>query len=120
MIICFLFVLLLVKKNTDIYLSVAGHYPYDRLDMQIEIDGEQIFFDTVYYSAFLPQKIQSSLNIGFHNISVKSHLLGIKKEKKVFLFFNQYILIEFFNEVDLVRENPEFSIKTDFSPLLVD
>ncbi len=111
---------LVPKRNTNIYLSLAGYSPYDRIDMQIDIDGERLFSDTVIYSAFIPDKLNHSMRLGFHQISVKSNSLNIREDKTIFLFFNQYIIIEFFNEVEFIRDSPEFNIRTNSNPYYIE
>lgn len=113
-------VILVQKRDTNIYLSLAGYYPYDRIDMRIDIDGERIFSDTVIYSAFIPDKISRSMRLGFHQISVESNSLNIREDKTIFLFFNQYIIIEFYNKVELIRDSPEFSIRTNSNPYYIE
>ena len=44
----------------------------------------------------------------------------IKKDKIIFLFFNQFIMIEFYNKAKFVRDNPEFEIRTHFNPFYLE
>ena len=46
--------------------------------------------------------------------------LKIKKDKIIFLFFNQFIMIEFYNKAKFVRDNPEFEIRTHFNPFYLE
>lgn len=121
LILVIIFIMILVhKKDTDVYLSLGGHSPYDRIDMQIDIDGKKVFSDTVLYSAFIPKKINYPMRLGFHQISVVSNSLNFKKDKTIFLFFNQYIIIEFYQEVKFIRSNPEFDIRTNSNPFYIE
>lgn len=110
----------LYKKETDIYLSLAGHSPHDNIDMQVTIDNEIIFSDTVYYSAFIPKKINLPMRLGFHKIFVKSKSLKIEKNKTIFLFLNQYILVEFYDKVQFIRDEPEFNIDIYSNPFYIE
>lgn len=60
------------------------------------------------------------MRLGFHRVSVESNSLKIKKDKIIFLFFNQFIMIEFYNKAKFVRDNPEFEIRTHFNPFYLE
>ena len=113
-------IILVHKKNTDVYLSLAGYSPHGSIDMQVDIDNERVFSDTVSYTAFIPKKINLPMRLGFHRVSVESNSLRIKKDKIIFLFFNQFIMIEFYNKAKFVRDNPEFEIRTHFNPFYLE
>lgn len=121
LVILLIIVIILVhKKDTDVYLSLAGYSPYGSIDMQVDIDNEHVFSDTVSYTALIPKKINLPMRLGFHRVSVESNLLRIKKDKIIFLFFNQFIMIEFYNKAKFVRDNPEFEIRTHFNPFYLE
>ena len=121
LVILLIIVIILVhKRDTDVYLSLAGYSPYGCIDMQVDIDNERVFSDTVSYTAFTPKKINLPMRLGFHRVSVESNSLKIKKDKIIFLFFNQFIMIEFYNKAKFVRDNPEFEIRTHFNPFYLE
>ena len=120
LVILLIIVIILVhKRDTDVYLSLAGYSPYGCIDMQVDIDNERVFSDTVSYTAFTPKKINLPMRLGFHRVSVESNSLKIK-DKIIFLFFNQFIMIEFYNKAKFVRDNPEFEIRTHFNPFYLE
>ena len=119
-VVLLIIIVLVHKRDTDVYLSLAGYSPYGSIDMQVDIDNERVFSDTVSYTAFVPKKINLPMRLGFHRVSVVSDSLKIKKNEIIFLFFNQFIMIEFYNKAKFVRDNPEFEIRTHFNPFYLE
>lgn len=82
---------LLIRVETDIYCT--RDYFLSNTDVQIEIDGKIIFYDSLITFPFI--HIQEKLKYGIHEISVRSKRDEITQTKKLFLLPYQYIFIEF-------------------------
>lgn len=105
-----------IKWETNIYLNLLNYSQYEKIDMKVEIDDQLIFNDTVHYHNFIPSKIKYPLRIGFHKIFISSDKAGIDREKYIFLFFNQYIIIQFKGIEDQIADKPSFGIDVLWNP----
>ncbi len=87
-------VLFSVKRDTDIYIDLSPFSFDEKIDMQIVIDDEVIFNDTLKNN-FLdhPTLIIHPMRMGFHTISVCSQKTNIHKSESFFLLFNQYLAL---------------------------
>lgn len=115
--ICLVFVIsLFITLETDVYIRMDDYRVLDRIDMLVKIDGEEVINDTVTYHAFIPIKIKHPMRLGFHKVKVSSTIANLKTQKTVFLFFRQYLLIEFFAQKDNLDDTHTFLIETAFNP----
>lgn len=115
--ICLVFVIsLFITLETDIYIKMDDYRVLDRIDMLVEVDGEEVVNDTVSYHAFIPIKIKHPMKFGFHKVEVSSTVANLETQKTIFLFFGQYLLIEFFTKKKDLDDAHTFLIETAFNP----
>lgn len=83
-----------IKIDTDIYIDLSPLSFDEKIDMQIVIDDEIVFNDTLKNN-FLdhPTRIIHPMRMGFHTILVYSQKASIHKSEKFFLLFNQYLAL---------------------------
>lgn len=110
----------LITIETDIYLNLSDYKRYESIDMRVEIDKKTVFKDTVVYSAFKPMIVKYPMKFGFHKVKVSSKVTNTAKQKTIFLFFRQYLLIEFFDKEKYIRDEPDFLIETNFKPYYIE
>lgn len=100
---------ILNKWNIDIYTESLRLYPNDKIDLKITIGDNVVFNDTLQRNlGGYPVHIVHPMRIGYHRISVSSNLVNIHENKKVFLFFNEYILIYY-----LLDKNNQPAVRID-------
>jgi hypothetical protein len=91
-------IFLLIKRNVTLYIGdYSGNTRYV-FDIIIKIDGKEILNDSLtssfpYMANFV---IKENLRCGFHKINVYSDRANVNQEKRIFLFPNQFITIDFF------------------------
>lgn len=107
-----------IKINTNIYLELVGNKKYKIIDMTLLIDQDTVYNKNVIYHDFRKVQIEYPLSLGLHKITVFSEKARISKKKHIFLFFNQYILVSFY-EGD-VYVAPEFVIRKNFNPFYIE
>ena len=84
----------LTKWNFDIYMESTRLPPKDRVDIKVIIDNQVIFEDTLQQNlAGFPTHNTHPMRIGYHTVSISSEQENICLEKKMFLFFNNYLLL---------------------------
>jgi len=105
-ILTILVVILLSKKwETDIIMESIPQPPNDKIDLQIMIDNEIVFNDTLSKNPFdYPTHIEHPMRIGFHTISMYSKIANLQKSEKFFLLFNQHLALYYGN--DSINNNP--------------
>ncbi len=85
------------KWNTDFYMESLA--PDDKIDLQISIDDEVIFDDTLRKNPFsYPTHFSYPMHIGYHKITMKSNKVNYQKSEEFFLFFNQHIALYYSND----------------------
>lgn len=105
-----------ISFNTSVYLMMSNYNKFESIDLLVEIDDEEIYNDTLLYHAFKPFEIEYSMKYGIHKVNVSSSIVGTNQEATIFLFFNQYLLIEYFPKEKKSESNQSFLIETNFHP----
>lgn len=95
---------------------MSDYNKFDRIDLLVEIDGEEIYNDTLLYHAFKPFEIKHPMKYGIHKVNISSSIAGAKQKATFFLFFNQYLLIEYLPIEKKLESNQAFLIETNFHP----
>lgn len=85
--------LFLRKVETTFYIGIAN--PAKNIDLQVKIDNNKIFSDTVKYNPFKYIIIKKQMKGGFHKLNVQSGDANFV-EKTILLIFNQHVIIEYF------------------------
>lgn len=99
----------LVKWDIDIYMESNPLPPKDKIDLNIIIDDQIVFNDTLKKKlGGYPTHITHPIRIGYHTISVFSKQANIQYEKKVFLCFNNFLLLYY--SFDEKNDCPAFFI----------
>lgn len=104
------FVFSLINYPIDISIGDYTNGTKIQYDVNLKIDNEDILSDSIlnslpYTSNF---KFTKKMRYGFHTISIYSNRLKLKQEKKVFLFPNQHISIEFIPADSLTLKHYNF------------
>jgi hypothetical protein len=89
--IALILVIAFIRVDTNFY--IGGDCD---VDVQLRMDNQLIFDDDISSFSFLTKNFRKPLRYGFHKIQVSSKKANINQEKKIFLFPNQHIYIEFF------------------------
>ena len=77
-------------RSDDLVIYIVSESAIPRIDMQVKFDDGIIFQDSVTSGAYTGQKlIINNVDVGFHNISVKSNLGKANYAYEKFLFFNK-------------------------------
>lgn len=79
------------KWNTPIYMGAVPLSPKDKIDLKISIDDEIIFNDTLHSFNF----IRYPMRVGYHTISISSKKVDYQRNDRIFIFFHQYIFLEY-------------------------
>lgn len=97
-VILLLSIFLFIKRKTTVYIGdYSGNTRYV-FDIKIKIDDKEILTDSLTNSfPYSPNfTVKKNLRYGLHKINVYSSVANINQEKRIFLFPNQFISIEFF------------------------
>ena len=109
-----LYILSLIKVDTDVYVGTYFHLACT-FDIQLKIDDELIFKDSLHGSNFLPAIftcLTPKMKYGFHTIKVVSKEANVNQENRIFLFPFQYIYVEFIGADTLcTRETRSFNFE---------
>jgi hypothetical protein len=105
LIIVLIIVFSFIKTSTNIYIGNYSYYGRS-IDIQLKIDDILILNDSLYNNPFGCINIKEKLGYGIHKINVSSKKANVNQEKKIFLFFNQYINIEFLDANTLFDSFP--------------
>jgi hypothetical protein len=86
------------KFRTNIYVGNT-HCPRKDggIDIQLKINNEIVLDDSLYYNPWEYKNIGVKLNCGIHKVEVTSIKANIHQKEKIFLFFGQFILVDFFS-----------------------
>ena len=84
-----------IKTSTSVYIGNYSYIESPRIDIRLKIDNELILSDSLYNNPFSYTHITKNLRYGIHTINLSSKKAELKMEKKIFLFPNQHIYIEF-------------------------
>ena len=113
-IVLFLF---LRKVETTFYIGIAN--PSKNIDVQVKIDNNKLFSDTINYNPFKYIIIKKQLKGGFHKLKVHSVKANLSVEKTLFLIFNQHVIIEYFPE-GRNKESASFFIRNSMHPFYLE
>lgn len=108
----FMFLFFIVPVNCNIYVgstSISGG-----VDATISLNSKVIFDDTIYYVPYGYKNINVNLRHGFNKISIRSNKADFHKEEIIFYLLGQFIVIEYYGPVELIRDRPDFSIRKRF------
>ncbi len=108
----FLFLFFIAPVNCNIYVgstSISGG-----VDATISLNNKIIFDDTLYYVPYGYRNINVNIRQGFNKISISSNKANFHKEEIIFFFLDQFIVIEYYGPVELIRDRPDFSIRKRF------
>lgn len=111
-----LVLLLIRKRETDFYIGLTGTSQYDVIDIEVRLNDKLIFDDSVYYHPHGYRNVGEKLRMGFHKIHVSSEKAAIETEKKIFLILNHHVVIEFYGEMEYIRDRPKFDIRVNSNP----
>ena len=124
--ICLVFIVpFFITLKSEFYFLFANYdcdNEFNQIDLLVEIDNRIIFNDTVTYHTFKPIKIEYPMKFGFHKVYVSSSIANTERQKTIFLFFNQYLMAEFYPRSKItIREGTTktrqvFTINTYFYP----
>lgn len=90
-------ILSLIKVDTDVYVGTYFHLTCT-FDVELKIDDELIFKDSLHSSNFLPAIftcLTPKMRYGFHTVNVVSKRANVNQESKIFVFPFQYVYVEF-------------------------
>lgn len=124
--ICLFFIIpFFITLKTDFYFRFANYdneYEFNEIDLLMEIDNNVVFKDTVTYHAFIPVKIAYPMKFGFHKVRISSSIANTERQKIISLFFNQYLMVEFYPRSKIItpegitKTRQVFTISTYFYP----
>jgi len=97
-------------KIVDVYIGSTGDTDIDGIDMFVKINDKNVWEGNIHSGLFNYTKIKKKFKIGYNTIEVISKKKNIVARKRVFISFNQHIVIEFMPIHPLVRDKPEFEI----------
>jgi hypothetical protein len=110
--IIFLLHFFLVSVNCNIYV---GSTSISRgIDATISLNNRIIFDDTIYYVPYGYKNINVNLKQGFNKISIESNKADFQAEQTIFFLIGQFIVIEYYGPVELIRDKPDFTIHKRF------
>ena len=76
----------------------------------VKINDKNVWEGNIHSGLFNYTNIKEKFKIGYNTIEVISKKKNIVAKKRVFISFNQHIVIEFMPIHRLVRDKPEFEI----------
>lgn len=124
--ICLVFIVpFFITLKTEFYFLFANYdcdNELNKIDLLVEIDDRVVFNDTVTYHAFIPVKVECPMKFGFHKVDVSSSIANTKRQKTIFLFLNQYLMVELYprskitTREGMTKTRQVFTINTYFYP----
>ncbi len=85
-----------IRIDRDIYIGNSSFVcKGGGVDFQMKINDRLVFDDTIHYNPFDYIKIKEKLRLGRHKITITSKKAEINQSTSIFLFVNQYIVVEF-------------------------
>lgn len=109
--------LFLRKVETTFYIGIANQAK--NIDLQIKIDNNKIFNDTIKYNPFKYIIIKKQLKGGFHKLEVQSVKANLSVEKTILLILNQHVIIEYFPKGS-DKEGASFFIRNRLHPFYLE
>lgn len=109
--------LFLRKVETTFYIGIAN--PAKNVDLQVKIDNNKIFSDTVKYNPFKYIIIKKQMRGGFHKLNVQSEDANLFVEKTILLIFNQHVIIEYFPQ-ESEKKGASFFIRNSLHPFYLE
>ena len=101
------------KNKIKLYLHIAN--PSENIDLSVKIDNRQIFNDSLHYHPYKATIIEENLRLGTHTVSVSSRKAGVRDRRKIFVFFDQYIFVQYYPKDGLNEKG--FDIDNFFKPI---
>ena len=87
------------ENKVKIYLHIAN--PSENIDLTVKIGNRQIFKDSLRYHPYQAEIIEENLKFGIYTISVSSNKAGVRDEREIFVFYDQYIVVQYYPKSDI-------------------
>lgn len=109
-----------VQYETTIYLGMSSSTVDGySIDADVRIDGELVTKDSINENRYKYKIIKKKLKIGFRMVEVISVKGNVYSTETLFIFPNQFILMEFLPRLEIDRDNiypARFYIDNGFNP----
>ncbi len=107
------------KNEVTFYLGIANSSA-DSINVFMSLDTLLIFNDILQNNPFKYEIMESDLRSGFYNLSVSTTDMQNRKRKRIFVLFDQHIVIEYFDDCEPKNSTPCFIIRNRLTPFYLE
>ncbi len=104
--------LLFRENSVKMYFVIAN--PAKDMDLLVKIGNRVVFNDSLRYSIFEYQAVEEKLRFGWYDMTVSSKSAGISLKRKIFVIFDQYVVVQYYPKSDLNEKM--FGVDHKFTP----
>jgi hypothetical protein len=107
------------KKEVTVYLGIANS-SNDSIEVYLSLDSLILFDDYLHNNPFQYQIFKVSLTSGAHSLFVSSTEKKVSIKTKLFILFDQHIVIEYYKDCVQIENEPCFIIRNRLTPFYLE